>query len=208
MRNKSLLCVAAACAAAVCAAERRVWIEDVDRSAMTCGYRLPLVARSIDGGLLSVDGKVYQHGLGTHAVSQLVVPVGGNALAFEATVGIDDEKRGSEASIEFKVWADGRLVASSGILRKRRRSAHLKADLAGVQVVVLEVADAGDGISSDHADWADAFSHSRTAQAPRTRATSPSSSASSRRPSRPRRASTRPRASACAPEARPSGASP
>ena len=111
MRNKSLLCVAAACAAAVCAAERRVWIEDVDRSSMTCGYRLPLVARSIDGGLLSVDGKVYQHGLGTHAASQLIVPVGGNALAFEATVGIDDEKRGREASIEFKVWADRRLCA-------------------------------------------------------------------------------------------------
>ena len=132
MRNKSLLCAAAACAAAVCAAERRVWIEDLDRSGMTCGYRIPLVARSVDGGLLSVDGKTYQHGLGTHAQSQLVVPVGGNALAFEATVGIDDEKRGSEASIEFKVWADGRLAASSGLLRKRRRSAHLKADLAGV----------------------------------------------------------------------------
>ena len=157
MRSKSILCVAAACAAAVCAAERRVWIEDIDRSMMTCGYRQPLVARSIEGGLLSVDGKTYQHGLGTHAESQLVVPVGGNALAFEATVGIDDEKRGSEASIEFKVGADGRLVASSGILRKRRRSAHLKADLAGVQVVVLEVTDGGDGISSDHADWADAF---------------------------------------------------
>ena len=157
MRSKSILCVAAACAAAVCAAERRVWIEDLDRSGMTCGYRIPLVARSIDGGLLSVDGKTYQHGLGTHAQSQLVVPVGGNALAFEATVGIDDEKRGSEASIEFKVWADGRLAASSGLLRKRRRSAQLKADLTGVQVVVLEVTDGGDGISSDHADWADAF---------------------------------------------------
>ena len=157
MQSKSFLVVAAACAAAVCAAERRVWIEDVDRSAMTCGYRQPLVARSIEGGLLSVDGKAYQHGLGTHAASQLVVPVGGNALSFEATVGIDDEKRGSEASIEFKVWADGRLVAQSGILRKRRRSARLKADLSGAQVVVLEVTDAGDGISSDHADWADAF---------------------------------------------------
>ena len=157
MDSKGILCVAAACAAAICAAERRVWIEDIDRSMMTCGYRQPLVARSIEGGLLSVDGKTYQHGLGTHAESQLVVPVGGNALSFEATVGIDDEKRGSEASVEFKVWADGRLVASSGLLRKRRRCAHLKADLAGVQVVVLEVTDGGDGISSDHADWADAF---------------------------------------------------
>lgn len=157
MDSKQLLCLAAACAAGVCAAERRVWIEDVDRSSMTCGYRQPLVARSIDGGLLSVDGKVHEHGLGTHASSQLVVPTGGNALAFEATVGIDDEKRGSEASIEFRVWADDRLAASSGVLRKTRRSARIKADLAGAQIVVLEVTDGGDGISSDHADWADAF---------------------------------------------------
>ena len=155
---KRLLLISAFAAVCAACAENRVWLEDVDRSTMTCGYREVLVARSVEGGLLSVGGKAYEHGLGTHACSMLAVPLGGNALSFEATVGIDDEKPWqTAASIEFKVWADGKLAATSGILRKRKRTAHLKVDLAGVQVVVLEVTDAGDGNDSDHADWADAF---------------------------------------------------
>ncbi len=144
--------------AACTVAENRIWLEDVDRSTMTCGYREVLVGRSVEGGLLSVGGKVYERGLGTHANSMLVVPLGGNALSFEATVGIDDEKpKTSKASVEFKVWADGKLAATSGILRKRKRTANLKVDLTGVQVVALEVTDAEDGNDSDHADWANAF---------------------------------------------------
>ncbi len=147
-------------AALVCAASaaNRVWLEDVDRSAMTCGSREVLVGRSVEGGLLSVGGKVYEHGLGTHAASVLVVALGGQALSFEATVGIDDEiPRASRASVEFKVWADGKLAATSGLLRRRKRVAELKVDLAGVQTVVLEVTDGGDGNKQDHADWAQAF---------------------------------------------------
>ncbi len=146
-------------ASAGCAlAANRIWLEDVDRSTMTCGYRQVLVGRSIEGALLSVGGKVYERGLGTHANSMLVVPLGGNALSFEATVGIDDEKpKTSKASVEFKVWADGKLAATSGILRKRKRTANLKVDLTGMQVVALEVTDAEDGNDSDHADWANAF---------------------------------------------------
>ncbi len=144
--------------AACAVAENRIWLEDVDRSTMTCGYRDVLVGRSIEGGLLSIGGKVYERGLGTHANSILVVPLGGNALSFEATVGIDDEKpKTSKASVEFKVWADGKLAATSGVLRKRKRTANLKVDLTGVQVVALEVSDADDGNDSDHADWANAF---------------------------------------------------
>lgn len=157
-------------------AAEKIWLEDVDRSAMTCGYRTPLVARSVEGGLLSLGGKTYEHGLGTHAPSLLVVPLGGNALAFEATVGLDDEmKDRRQASVEFKVWADGRLAATSGRLARRTRTAQLKVDLAGVQVVALEVTDGGDGNDSDHADWADAFSSSRTARSRRTRPRSRSS---------------------------------
>ena len=145
-------------AACTVCAENRIWLEDVDRSTMTCGYRTAAVARSVEGGLLSLAGKTYDHGLGTHANSVLCVPLGGNALSFEAVVGIDDEKPwNSKASVEFRIWVDGKLAATSGVLRRRNRTANLKVDLTGAQVVMLEVTDAGDGNDSDHADWADAF---------------------------------------------------
>ncbi len=139
-------------------ADNTVWLEDVDRASMTCGYRVPAVARSIEGRLLQIGGKTYAHGLGTHAASALEVPLGGNALRFEADVGLDDEvKDRRQASVVFNVWADGRLAATSGVLRRRKRQCHFSVDLAGVQAVLLEVTDAGDGNDSDHADWGNAF---------------------------------------------------
>ena len=153
-----LIALAAWALCAAAEAEERVYLEDVDRSAMTCGWRTPLVARSVEGGLLALGGTTYARGLGTHAPSVLAVPLGGRARAFEATVGLDDEVKGRRsASVEFRVWVDGRLAATSGILRRKTRTARLKVDLAGAQVAVLEVTDGGDGNEGDHADWADAF---------------------------------------------------
>ncbi|MGN0853290.1 MAG: NPCBM/NEW2 domain-containing protein [Kiritimatiellia bacterium] len=156
--DKAACCLALATMALAGVAENRIWLEDLDRSSMTCSYRTPLVARSVEGGLLAIKGKTYARGLGTHANSSLTVPVGGNALRFVADAGLDDEVKGRpKASVEFKVWGDGRLLATSGVLRKTKRLHRFDVDLAGVQVVVLEVSDAGDGNDSDHADWAEAF---------------------------------------------------
>ena len=129
-------------------AENRVWIEDLDRALMTCGYKTPLVARSIEGGLLSVGGKAYEHGLGTHAPSVLPVPLGGNALRFHAKVGLDDEmKDRRQASIEFKVWVDGRLAASSGVLRRSKRSAELDVALEGsIRATIRNWEDCGEAV--------------------------------------------------------------
>jgi len=139
-------------------AVRLVWLEEIDRSTMTCGVGVPKEGHSFDGAVLQLGGKTYEHGLGVHATSLLVVPVNGNALAFEAEVGIDDERgKTTPASVEFRVWVDGRIAATSGVLRRGRRRRHLKVDLTGAQRVALEVSDAGDGNDCDHADWADAF---------------------------------------------------
>ena len=75
-------------------------------------------------------------------------------------MGIDAEvfPGGKEnASIRFAVIADGREVASSGVLKGLRESVHMHADLAGAKAVWLFVYDADDGDMFDHADWANAF---------------------------------------------------
>ncbi len=134
----------------------RVWLDDVDITGMTSGIGRTYVGRSVDGGLLTLGGKTFEKGLGTHAPSRLVVPLAGRAVAFEATVGIDDEMKGRRSSMEFQVWADGKLLATSGRLTRKNCSATLKADLTGARLLRLEVTDGGDGIDSDHADWANA----------------------------------------------------
>ncbi len=155
---KRIVMFAALLAAIAVNADKKVWLEEIDRSDMVYSYRKPYEGRSIDGGLLTLDGKVYERGLGSHAKWYLSVPVGGNALSFEAKVGIDDEmKNRRQASVVFNVYGDGKLLATSGLLKRKKRTADLKVDLRGVNVVALEITDGGDGNDSDHADWVNAF---------------------------------------------------
>lgn len=52
--------------------------------------------------------------------------------------------------------ADGTKVASTSVLTNAMPAQPVTADVTGAQVVRLLVTDGGDGIDSDHADWADA----------------------------------------------------
>ena len=127
----------------------------MDLAKMTCGSGQARKCRANEGAPLTLGGKTYTCGVGTHAPSRFEVAVDGKGLAFTAVVGIDGEVAG-EGSAEFLVYGDGRLLARSGVLRKSDGGRPLFADLAGVQVVELVVTDGGDGISCDHADWCNA----------------------------------------------------
>lgn len=119
--------------------------------------------RSVDEHPLTVGGKHFEHGLGTHATSTLYVTVNG-AMQFSASVGVDGEVTNPSASIEFFVLGDGKTLWQSGVMRAGEAAKTFTVDLHGVKTLLLKVGDAGDGISYDHADWADArFEYQRRA---------------------------------------------
>ena len=127
----------------------------MDLKKMTCGSGQARKCLANEGAPLTLGGKTYTCGVGTHAPSRFEVALDGRGLAFTAVVGIDGEVAG-EGSAEFLVYGDGRLLARSGVLRKSDGGRPLFADLSGVLVVELVVPDGGDGISCDHADWCNA----------------------------------------------------
>ena len=131
-----------------------IFLEDTDISHMGSAWKTPLRGKSIDGNPLSVGGVRYEHGVGTHAASKYRLHVGGNALSFSAKVGVDDES-GASGTVVFRVRADGAIVAEVAA-NGGEAAKPISADLAGAKRVSLEVADAGDGIDCDHADWLDA----------------------------------------------------
>lgn len=131
----------------------KVWLDETDVSRMKTGWGEVKPCKSIGGNEIKVGGATFKRGVGTHAPSSCKIPLGGNALSFEATVGIDDEA-GERASVTFRVVADGTVVSEAS--PKRGESVRIKADLAGVKVVALEVDALGENWD-DHADWADAF---------------------------------------------------
>jgi len=107
-----------------------------------------------DGRPLTIGGVVYAKGLGAHAPSTIEYFTGGRCASVSAFVGVDDEKA-ANGTVIFEVWADGSQVADSGTLTTTMPAAALTANVTGAKVVRLVVTDAGDGMNSDHADWAD-----------------------------------------------------
>ena len=111
--------------------------------------------KSVGDKTISIGGKQFEHGVGTHAKSTYQLTLNGNGEKFTATVGVDDEtaKRGS---VVFSVVGDGKTLWQSGILRGGDAGKVANVDLHGVKSLELVVGDADDGIDYDHADWADA----------------------------------------------------
>ncbi|CAM5684371.1 NPCBM/NEW2 domain-containing protein [Streptomyces canus] len=108
-----------------------------------------------DGHPITIGGVAYAKGLGVHAESAVEYYTGAACETVTADVGVDDEK-GANGTVAFEVWADGTKVASTGVLTNAMPAEPLTADITGARLVRLVVTDGGDGIDSDHADWADA----------------------------------------------------
>ena len=132
-----------------------MWLEDLDIRQMEQGYGTPMRRRSVDNSPLSLYHRAYAHGVGTHANSTLVIDLKGAAKNFVSMVGVDDEKTGA-GSITFEVWLDGKKVADTGVMKGGDKPKLLQVDLTGAKKMILRVTDAGDGMDSDHGDWAGA----------------------------------------------------
>ncbi|MGW3417284.1 NPCBM/NEW2 domain-containing protein [Streptomyces phaeochromogenes] len=107
-----------------------------------------------DGTPITINGVVYATGLGVHAESTVEYYTGKACETVSAKVGVDDEE-GADGSVAFEIWADGTKVASTGVLTNAEPAQALSADVSGAQVIRLVVTDGGDGVTSDHGDWAD-----------------------------------------------------
>lgn len=108
---------------------------------------------SVDGHPLSIGGQKFEHGLGTHANSSLQLTLNGKGERFAAFVGVDDEV-GQRGTVIFRVQGDDTILWESGVMRGGDRPKSIDIDLHGVKTLILSVDSAGDGIDSDHADWA------------------------------------------------------
>lgn len=134
---------------------KTIYLHELDLRPMLQDWGAAQVNRSVLGTGLSVAGVSYQHGVGTHSISRLLVSLGGKARSFSGWVGADDANDFS-GNMEFRLIADQRLVWTSGVMHKGMpaKAFHIKLD--GVQKLALVVAEAGDGIMYDHADWLEA----------------------------------------------------
>lgn len=129
----------------------------LDLNLMGAGWGRPKVNRSVNDKPLTIGKRSFEKGVGTHAESAFDIDLAGSAERFTAFVGVDGAAGGNgRASIEFFVYADGKEVFRSGVMRLGDEAKAVDVPLKGVKVLTLLVTDAGDGVSFDHANWADA----------------------------------------------------
>ena len=133
-----------------------VWLDQLDLSTATQGYGTPMKNRSIDNKTLTIAGKTFERGFGSHSESSLTILLEGKATEFTAQVGIDDEVAGHQPAAEFVVLGDNKKIWSSGVMRLGDAARPCSVKLDGVKKLELLVTDGGNGNYYDHVDWVDA----------------------------------------------------
>jgi|WetSurMetagenome_2_1015567.scaffolds.fasta_scaffold00003_227 alpha-galactosidase len=131
---------------------KKIEVDQMDLSSMTTGWRKVNAGKTVEGNPLTIAGKVFEKGIGTHAVSKYMILLDSRASEFSTGVGVDDES-GKDATVEFFVMGDKKILWQSGVMHKGDSMAEIKIKLKNIRKLALYVSDGGDNINYDHADW-------------------------------------------------------
>lgn len=133
-----------------------VYLSDLDLSRMSAGWGKALKDQAVTSRPMSICGRPFARGVGTHSRSVALYSLDGSAGRFQAMVGVDDAAGNKGASVRFMVGIDGRKVFDSGVMHLGEAAKPVDLPLSGHTTLTLVATDGGDGINYDHADWADA----------------------------------------------------
>jgi alpha-galactosidase len=137
------------------AQDTHVALSSLDLSKMSAGWGEPQADKNCIGEPMSIGGRSFDRGVGTHADSLLHVELDGKAQKFTAFVGVDDRTEG-RGTILFRVYGDGKKLFDSGLMKGGDRAKEVDVPLEGVRHLMLIVGSGGDNVSYDNANWAEA----------------------------------------------------
>jgi len=139
-----------------CQPPQRIYLDEMDLSAMEIAWGRVHADSSVEGNPLSVAGQFFERGVGTHAISKMLIDLHGKGMTFHSYVGVNDES-GGIASAEFFVLGDKKVLWQSGLMHKGDSARLAEVDIRGVKKLGLYISDGGDYNYCDHTDWLDAW---------------------------------------------------
>lgn len=108
------------------------------------------------GRPLRIGQTPYEHGLGTHANSDILVRLPPRAKAFKALIGVDTDDNPA-GSVQFSVEAGGKELFRSEVCKSGEKAVAVEVAIpAGATELNLKTDTTPDGPACDHADWAEA----------------------------------------------------
>jgi len=114
----------------------------------------PQANRNVERQPLKIGRRTFTYGIGTYAPSALYIKLDGQGERLTGYVGVDDAAQ-ERGSVQFRVYADGKLVFDSGLMRGGQPAQPVDVPLAGVRLLLLQASSGGDGWENDYANWVD-----------------------------------------------------
>ncbi|MDR2583884.1 MAG: NPCBM/NEW2 domain-containing protein [Fibromonadaceae bacterium] len=114
----------------------------------------PKMGKTVENNAMRIDGRIFEFGIGSHAISKLVWNLNGSYKKIHSYIGLDDESACGNGAI-WVIKGDGKELYRSRVLTSHEIDS-LNVDISGVKVLELETLDNGDK-DCDHANWAGAW---------------------------------------------------
>jgi hypothetical protein len=102
-----------------------------------------------------VAGERFCRGIGMVAPQQAVYELKGQFRRFQSVVGVDTMYMHSRSELVFEVWADGRKLWDSGVMRRCDRARPVDVDIAGAQTLTLAVRSVAPRSMINELKWGD-----------------------------------------------------
>lgn len=153
MRITALICIVVAWGCAF--AEETVWMDTLELSVIRQDWGKAAANQSMRGKPLTLGGKQYERGVGSHASAAIYVAMDGKVKRFKADAGLDDNA-GGNGSIRIRAYSTEQLLLETPVMRPGDPPVIIDLDLSGLTLLILVADDAGDGVSYDHVSWGDA----------------------------------------------------
>lgn len=132
---------------------KEVWIDELGSSSCYVqDWGTPQINKSVVWTPLTVNGVVYERGIGAHSIGRMLFDLDGKALSISGLAGADDNNLYA-GKFQFKIIGDRKELWKSSVVKKGDPIQEFNVDLSGIDKVLLLVEECGDGIMYDHADW-------------------------------------------------------
>jgi hypothetical protein len=138
------------------------YVSDLDWASATNGVGAPERDQSNggsdsnDGGPIRLNNSAYDKGIGVASDSAIVYQLDGQFTKLFSDIGIDDAVQ-HKGQLSFVVFADGKKIYNSGVVRGSDATKSVQLDVAGVNELKLVTTSGKNSTGQyDRGDWANA----------------------------------------------------